>query len=63
MSISLTAIEVFFATQQLENGCNSQQLADFQPKLATITKFLAATRNNYLQPKEICVEWMQLANN
>ena len=45
----LTAIEVFFATQQLENGRNSQQLADFQPKLATITKFLAATRNNYLR--------------
>ncbi len=29
------AIEVFFATQQLENGSNSQQLAEFQPKLAT----------------------------
>ena len=52
----LPAIEVFFATQQLENGRNSQQIADFQPKLATITKFLAATCNNYLQPGKIRVE-------
>ena len=28
-------------------------LADFQLKLETITKFLAATRNNYLQPGKI----------
>ncbi len=44
----LTTIEVFFATQQLGNGRNSQQLADFQPKIEIITKFLVATRNNYL---------------
>ncbi len=38
-SLCLTGIEVFFVTQQLENGGNSQQLADFQLKLATITTF------------------------
>ena len=47
----LTAIEVFFATIRK------------WPQLATISRFSARTRNNYLQPGKFVwnKRWMQLA--